>query len=1150
MRMLVGIRRLSTASSRPKHRLIFFDTESTGMVVSRERIFDLAAHDLKGNRTFSQLMNPERYLDSKIQRLTGIKPEDILRPDIPKLREGLGMFLDFLEDCRDQDETLILLAHNCKSFDSRLLTYNLMESGLSLPPRLFFADTLEMARRMVFPEPPNYKLQTLARVYGITSEQVHRAQADTFMLVDVFRKMIHPRLPEEIDLRYFCFKFDMEARTTQKVFVRGLNQTPTIRQPTRFLEHYLDDEHPRHVSQINVYCEGKDVTAFGRDAEILRTKLDADLCKCLVPQRRDENVTADDESKSRTREFIPMARMARQKLQADVWKLLDDGFMIAFHELKARAKTSNNDDVAEVTVARLETPAMRLSGDDVLMERYGGCFVAAACKSQDEDFALTFADISSGEFRTVMLPSVAELEAEITRVSPRELILPDGFYLPNISEHSRSLEGGSVRNPNGLVTVHVPSHYFDDGLGIRIGVTRGTDVDDYSCGSLRAAAAIVHYVKRALEDELRGSGEITPAKLAGTEGRTVRRVLDNKKKRHPSGPTSEDEWEERAVQGVLSRLGVLRANSVHDYMMLEETTLRDLQVTHSPMGRAATLFGILDRTQNAAGKRELTSWLRRPLMDVHEISLRQSAVTELVGLPEVRSGIQEGIRALGDIPRLLSRVVNSHRLVRVSDLLRLGHSLVSLDQLSARARPCNAELLSPVRQNYDNLVSLGQSIVDRIDPDSLGGLKEDVWTFDLNHVVKRGVCADLDALRLKRSKLATQLENLEKELADQILPKGNSRKLQQFGGVFRPIRIKFVGGEHVIFIRRSIKLTPDMIAALGLKYTSVPVSSAHSVPYTSDRLADLNDSIFSIAYEAWSREFEIIKSLFEDVERQAIAIREAGEGCAVADVLCSLADVAHRRGWVQPLVTKGHELCVLHGKHPVLEDSKDCTPNSVSLGRVPTGFSYDDTCRPENIQWKSKSREKPVHGLVVTGPNAGGKSCYLKQIGVLQILAQVGSYVPAEYMRTGVVDRVCTRIGAYDDTATGRSTFVVEMTELSAILSSLTDRSLILLDELGRGTSSRDGAALAQATFEKISAHPTKVVFATHFHNIPADVTKENVRNLCMQYEKKDDTIVFHHRAIPGVSELSYGIEVAQMCGIPPKVIDVARHLFQESPNG
>ncbi|MBD3367873.1 MAG: DNA mismatch repair protein MutS [Candidatus Eisenbacteria bacterium] len=543
----------------------------------------------------------------------------------------------------------------------------------------------------------------------------------------------------------------------------------------------------------------------------------------------------------------------------------------------------------------------------------------------------------------------------------------------------------------------------------------------------------------------------------------------------------------------LTQITTMRSVSATEHMVLDETTQRNLELVE-PMERGleeATLFAVLDRTVTAMGARLLRQWILYPLLDVDRISARHDAVEELLDDAALRENLRSILSELCDVARVIGRVASGHASPR--DLAHLRRSLELAPQVS---ETCTASKGPAV-------ASLGTSLPDVADVEGfLAGAVTDSPPASLRDggVIREGFDDELDRLRTVTRDGKGWIGRLQ------------TRERERTGIPSLKIGFNKVFGYYIEIRKTHLEAVPDDYIR---KQTLV-----NAERFVTPELKEHEETVLTAEEDMSRLEAELFEGIRSRVAESAPRIQELSNVLARIDVLAGLAESAAESRFVRPSVDRSGSLLVQEGRHPVVESllhGERFVPNDLDL-------SVD---------------ERQI--LLITGPNMAGKSTYLRQTALIVIMAQLGSFVPAREARVGLVDRVFTRIGATDALARGRSTFLVEMSETANILRNATDRSLVLLDEIGRGTSTFDGLSIAWAVTEHLHNREQgrpRTLFATHYHELTelADVLPR-LWNMNVLVRETGDTISFLRRVVPGSADQSYGIEVARLAGVPDEVI-------------
>jgi DNA mismatch repair protein MutS len=555
----------------------------------------------------------------------------------------------------------------------------------------------------------------------------------------------------------------------------------------------------------------------------------------------------------------------------------------------------------------------------------------------------------------------------------------------------------------------------------------------------------------------------------------------------------------------LAHVNSLATRASSQSMMLDAVTLRNLEVKESIRGgtKAATLYSALDLTKTPMGSRLLNRYLTRPLLDTARIEARLDAVEFFTTRTAVRLPVRSELTKFADIERIAARI--SYGNAGPRDLLALADSLAALPVLKRTVNSGQSEdipaliseTLSDMRDLPDTIELVRRAIVD--EPPAIarnGG------------VIRRGFSRDLDAIHTilhSGRDWIVQLQEQERE-------KTGIKSLK--------IGYNRIFGYYIDVTKPNLALVPShyerkQTTATGERYTLPELREKEAL------ITNADEKVLALERELYAGLIETLRTIVPEV--QTIAA-----GIAALDVAATLADVACSRNYVRPQVNTGDALVIRDGRHPVVEQgvSEGFVPNDVDL---------------------SGSKNQI---LIITGANMAGKSTYMRAAALICIMAQAGSFVPARYASIGIIDRIFTRVGAFDDLASGQSTFFVEMLELSNILNNITQSSLVILDEIGRGTSTADGCSIARAVLEYLhgkGAAGPKTLFATHFHElITAEETLKRVRNYHFAVKETSNEVIFLRKLIPGATDKSYGIHVARLAGIPKKVTERADALLAE----
>ena len=556
----------------------------------------------------------------------------------------------------------------------------------------------------------------------------------------------------------------------------------------------------------------------------------------------------------------------------------------------------------------------------------------------------------------------------------------------------------------------------------------------------------------------------------------------------------------------LERLLEAKSYLPQEYMRLDVAARRNLELTETMRSREkrGTLFWVLDKTKTSMGRRLLRSSIEQPLLSVNAINRRLNAVTELTRNSILISELAAALDGVYDLERLMTRVVYGNPPVK--DMIALGATTARLPAIKELLGEVQCALLREIEQNIDPLEDVARLIGSAIDPDSDIPLKE-------GGVIREGYDKQLDEAR-----------HLSKDIRG-ILAEIEEREKDATG--IRTLRIGYnrVFG-YYIEVSNSFK---DQVPAHYIRKQTL----TNAERYITEEIKELEERVLHAQQEAIDRAAELYEQVRATVAAELPRIQQTAAAVAGLDMLCSLATVALNNNYCCPTVDLSDEIEISEGRHPVVEQLLDGAP-----------FVPNDT--------KLNNRENQI--AVLTGPNMAGKSTYMRQVALIVLMAQVGSFVPAASAHIGIVDGIYTRVGASDDLTTGQSTFMVEMSEVANILKEATEKSLLILDEIGRGTSTYDGMSIARAVIEYIADRKklgAKTLFATHYHELTElEELIPCVKNYNVAVKKRGEDIVFLRRIIPGGVDESYGIEVSKLAGIPRWVIDRAYEVLSSLEEG
>lgn len=548
----------------------------------------------------------------------------------------------------------------------------------------------------------------------------------------------------------------------------------------------------------------------------------------------------------------------------------------------------------------------------------------------------------------------------------------------------------------------------------------------------------------------------------------------------------------------LSELKIIDADNC---MLLDRSTIRNLEITENMNDKRSqgSLISILDCCGTAMGSRKLKQWLRSPLTDCKEIKKRLDAVEILSDNILIRNNLKESLRAVYDLERILARV--SLGTANARDLIALKVSLSAIPDIKDCLESLDSELLDHYNKQIDPLEELCAEIENAI-------VEDPPYTVREGNLIKSGYSEELDNIYLSAKdgrKWIAGLENSERERTGIKQIKVGFNKVF---GYYIEISKGYKGDIPDNYIRKQTLVN-------GERYITPEMKEVESVVLNAQ--AKINDL-----------EYKLFNDLRDKVKASSSIIQATSAAIACTDALFSFAEKSSLLGYVKPEVNDGDEIIIKNGRHAVIE-------NSIENGMFVSNDLYLD--------------RKDSSMLLITGPNMSGKSTYMRQLALIVLMAQSGCFVPADKAVIGVCDRIYTRIGASDNISMGQSTFFVEMSELAYILNTATERSLIILDEIGRGTSTYDGLSIAWAVVEALTKDNRRIrtLFATHYHELTVLADKiKGVRNLNVDVAEENDNIVFLHKIVEGAASRSYGIHVAKLAGVPQEVLDAANRKLKE----
>ena len=555
--------------------------------------------------------------------------------------------------------------------------------------------------------------------------------------------------------------------------------------------------------------------------------------------------------------------------------------------------------------------------------------------------------------------------------------------------------------------------------------------------------------------------------------------------------------------GVTGDISVNKVQIYDDeqYMRLDITAIRNLELTETMRSKSkkGSLLWVLDKTKTAMGKRLIRSWLIKPLMDIAGITLRQNAVDELFSDTILRGEVNEYLSGMRDIERIITKVVYGTASAR--DLISIAYTSINFPTIKLLLSNVSSNLLKEIYNDIDPLDDIRELIFSAIENDPPATVRE-------GGIIKKGYNAELDTLRGDLNDSTDILNEIEVRERERTGIKNLKVRYNKIFGYYIEVTNSFLDKVPEDYVRKQTLTNAERFITEELKNIE-------------QRLLSAKDRSVQLEYE-----------LFDEIRKRTadalVRFQKTAAAIARLDVLCSLASVSVNNNYCRPLINDGGAISITEGRHPVIEQ--------VSKTPFVSNDTYlnmqDDRC------------------AIITGPNMAGKSTYMRQTALIVLMAQIGCFVPAKSAEIGVVDAIFTRVGASDDLASGQSTFMVEMSEVADIIKNATKKSLLILDEIGRGTSTFDGMSIARAVLEyaadrrKLGA---KTLFATHYHELTEiENEMQGIKNYNIAVKKRGDDITFLRRIVRGAADDSYGIEVAKLSGIPTSVITRAKEILQK----
>ncbi|HEX8236342.1 MAG TPA: DNA mismatch repair protein MutS [Abditibacteriaceae bacterium] len=805
-------------------------------------------------------------------------------------------------------------------------------------------------------------------------------------------------------------------------------------------------------------------------------------------------LTARDKSSN----AVPMCGVPYHAAERYIAQLVGKGYRCAICDQVEDPKYARGLVKREVT--RVLSPGTLL--EDSFLQSVGAArgnnFLAALCADKElTRFGLSLIDISTGEF----LAGEVVADAEVARPNSNAIVPPEASC--EVDDTSTQLNGSQANGHPSQSADQTPLAADESQVRwakVREELLRFAPSELLVPHSLRECAAFWQMLQSldmrltafdaagfdASRQKLLNHFRTSSLRGYGVEELPLAQdaaalVLDYLKDTHLGS------------LGHVRRLGVLATD---EWMLLDNATRRNLELVQSLRdgGTRGTLFGLLDETRTGAGARLLKKWILQPLLQSHRIANRQDAVQELLGDLLLRGDVRDLLKNIGDIERLVSRAVTGQGNAR--DMVALRTALETLPALQTALASTQSAALNTVKQHLNPSPTLLQLLQTAI-------ADEPPATLNDGGLIREGYDEQLDETRRasREGKVwVAQLEETERARTG--------------------IRTLKVGFNNVFGYY--IEITKSNLAQVPPEYTRKQ-TTANAERFVTPELKEQEALILGAQDRINEREKFLFESVRAQVAIHAPQLLDTARALAHLDVYAGFAEAASRHDYVRPEIAEDATLDIRSGRHPVVE------------------VASKEPFVPNDCVMDTEAQQV----LIITGPNASGKSTYLRQVALIALMAQIGSFVPARAARIGLVDRIFTRVGAQDDLATGQSTFTVEMNETANILNNATERSLVILDEVGRGTSTYDGLSIAWAVAEFLHERGPKTLFATHYHHLnELEERLPRVKNYRIAVKEDGEHIIFLRRIIRGGTDRSFGIQVARLAGLPEPVIARARELL------
>lgn len=878
---------------------------------------------------------------------------------------------------------------------------------------------------------------------------------------------------------------------------------------------YLDFKR-RHPDAILFFRLGDFFETFDDDARLVASSLDITL-------------TSRDLGRG---DKVPMAGIPAHAAEGYIARLIAQGHRIAVCDQIGSVPERG---LVKREVVRVITPGTLV--EPALLDAASNNYLAAIVADLAPDgtlraAGLAYADISTGQLAATALAGddvVEGLAAELARLQPAEVLVPRG---PEGDPPAALL---AVLPERSRPTVRPPELFRSD-------TARRTVLAHFRVASLQALGL-----------GLGEAGAVGPGPSAALPA--LGALLGYLAETQAAALPLLDRVQVYAVQGA---------------MLLDAATRRNLELLQGQRSgaREGSLLAVLDHTRTPMGTRLLRQWLTQPLLDLRRLQVRQQAVGELVDSPLRRAELREALRGAGDLERLAARA--AQRLIHPRECLGLLRGLQAVPVVRGLLADPALATLRVEEPTLDPCADVADTIAATLADEPPAVLGEGT--------IRAGHSAALDELRALSGDARQWLARLEREERERTGVRSLKIGYNRVFGYYLEVSNAVAAGTTDHFQRQQTGAATvgELLERLGYQRKQTLTNAER---YVTPALKELEVRLTSAQEESLDLERRLYGELVDALAAAAPRLLRTAGALARLDVLAGLAEAAALHNYVRPTLSADGPLAITGGRHPVVErmlPAGSFVANDTVLEAGPTppaplpegkGAKYAVLASPDDSTDVSSGATASPHSpipfreggaggvgsspppqiVILTGPNMAGKSTYLRQVALIALLAQIGSFVPAEEARIGLVDRIFTRVGAQDDIASGHSTFMVEMVETAAILRAATRRSLVILDEVGRGTSTFDGMAIARAVVEYLHDHPrlgARTLFATHYHELAElEATRPRVRAYRMAVLEAGDDVVFQHRVEPGGADRSYGVHVARLAGLPPAVTRRAQEL-------